>query len=772
MPLFEQVAVLREVDLHYKWAPFCSSSMTLKDLDKLDTVGWFVIGLPQFGLARDACFRAFGCDCMMEDGSFFLVGQGVEDREEGIPYGEEYFLEDMDGIRIPNPPTRLGSGRVTIRNFSAVVHVLSPTTVRTVLVGNFNPNLPLIPQTLLDFIMRKMCGVVLYKLQHAAKKACTDPVQNAHAKRMRQHEAFYKGWLIPKFQSYCDHVGWTMPPVPALTLTDEQLELESAGSHRSVPLRTLSTLETVETIPSLPHPASAPNLDDIHPTESALAKPFDSASIISSVTGVNSTFDFRNNPISKLLREMEEKTQQEKARKIEEGRQRTAARLKPKEIPEDNKSRLQQLKAAKYRRIRSSSSSLPVQQAVAAPVTPIQQADVLTFVNRFHNHGRRTRFVVISILVVILLVTLYSDVLLGFEPKLRKHDNSVWTNSLLDIATILYLSMTAAIHFVLCTVSFVYAYENLSLGTKTGNRSKEYYGARIRFLVAGTSGAIVTFSVVSAIARMWFRLGFWYLLQATDWLKCNFFGEALSDQRGFPLILDSVPKPIQSMTAAALSQVSGFLGWTVSTGKSGVVLFLHWFVIIFVRSNFVGRAVATLLLQIAGFFSNVSNAWDNYVTNVITMHTDDDAELASWRGIAIDTARPLLTYTAIFLLSILILFSFSARGESKKSGECKDDSAVSSVASDVFPLKSEAAPAKAAAHPSQQYYAQISSISIQADIIPEDSVASSSVGSSDTRRKKRLQFLFRKRTNTTADGYSIQSEQHRMTPTVKRMQSY
>jgi hypothetical protein len=57
--------------------------------------------------------------------------------------------------------------------------------------------------------------------------------------------------------------------------------------------------------------------------------PFDSASTISSVSGVSSTFDFRNNPIS---------TQQEKAKKIEEGWQCTATRLKPKAVPEDNQS--------------------------------------------------------------------------------------------------------------------------------------------------------------------------------------------------------------------------------------------------------------------------------------------------------------------------------------------------------------------------------------------------------------------------------------------------
>jgi hypothetical protein len=67
---------------------------------------------------------------------------------------------------------------------------------------------------------------------------------------------------------------------------------------------------------------------------------------------------------------------------------------------------------------------------------------------------------------MVLLVALYSNVLLGFNSKMRKHGNSIWMNSILDIATFVYLGMTAAIHFVMCTVSLVYAYENLALGQK------------------------------------------------------------------------------------------------------------------------------------------------------------------------------------------------------------------------------------------------------------------------------------------------------------------
>jgi hypothetical protein len=70
-----------------------------------------------------------------------LVGQGVEDRDEGIPYGEEYFLEDMDGIRIPDPPTRLESGRLTIRNFSAVVRLVTDDSSYSFLGQQFQSQL-------------------------------------------------------------------------------------------------------------------------------------------------------------------------------------------------------------------------------------------------------------------------------------------------------------------------------------------------------------------------------------------------------------------------------------------------------------------------------------------------------------------------------------------------------------------------------------------------------------------------------------------------------
>jgi hypothetical protein len=106
--LFEQICVLKEVDLHYKWSPFCTSSLTLADLDKLDLVGWFVIGMPNFGLARDGCFRAIGCDNIEEDGTVILTGQGVQDTTPEMdalqPDRDTYLSSDPILEKLDIPP--------------------------------------------------------------------------------------------------------------------------------------------------------------------------------------------------------------------------------------------------------------------------------------------------------------------------------------------------------------------------------------------------------------------------------------------------------------------------------------------------------------------------------------------------------------------------------------------------------------------------------------------------------------------------------------------
>ena len=177
VPLFEQLVVLREVDLYHKWAPFMSKSSKLAQLDKLDVVAWFIVGIPMLGLTRDACYRAIGCDCMNEDGSVIIVAVGLNDTEEygvkkdmAVANEEEeaqktdqtapppsmdsnlldttnstFLARDkiLETLEIPPIPSGMGSGRMTIRNFSASIEIVSPTSSRSKIVVNIDPNLQL-----------------------------------------------------------------------------------------------------------------------------------------------------------------------------------------------------------------------------------------------------------------------------------------------------------------------------------------------------------------------------------------------------------------------------------------------------------------------------------------------------------------------------------------------------------------------------------------------------------------------------------------------------
>eukprot|EP00580_Thalassiosira_gravida_P020738 CAMPEP_0201680390 /NCGR_PEP_ID=MMETSP0494-20130426/50574_1 /ASSEMBLY_ACC=CAM_ASM_000839 /TAXON_ID=420259 /ORGANISM="Thalassiosira gravida, Strain GMp14c1" /LENGTH=554 /DNA_ID=CAMNT_0048164109 /DNA_START=80 /DNA_END=1743 /DNA_ORIENTATION=- len=201
IPLFEQLVVLREADLYSHWAPFLSHSKKLAQLDKLDLVAWYVVGVPLFGVTRDAVYRAVGCDCMREEGGVLLVAVGLRDGEEdGVRNGwkdgagadggntggdgsgddvDEHgdanggtergdrrppppiaesdsnlvdakrssFLardEILSTLEIPPVPQGMGRGRMTIRNFAASIDILGPTSARTKMVVNVDPNLQLV----------------------------------------------------------------------------------------------------------------------------------------------------------------------------------------------------------------------------------------------------------------------------------------------------------------------------------------------------------------------------------------------------------------------------------------------------------------------------------------------------------------------------------------------------------------------------------------------------------------------------------------------------
>jgi len=272
LPLFEQVSVMREVDLYSLWAPFLNKSKKLAVLGKLDQIGWYEVGA--MGIVRDSCYRAIGCDSMMESGEIVVVAKGLDDDDgdnkfredeektcsECFPssyrdsnYGglgglasvtcEDNFLARdaiLNTIQLPPKPKGFNKDRVHLRFFEAVIKVHSPTCATTNLVANLDMKMRIIPDFIIDFIMKHMCGLLLIKIQAAAKKALENPQRSPHAIRMRE-DSFYRCWLLPKFQSYCDEKGWYMPSVMAFEgydfgESDDVVTSETIVSSRDVTL--------------------------------------------------------------------------------------------------------------------------------------------------------------------------------------------------------------------------------------------------------------------------------------------------------------------------------------------------------------------------------------------------------------------------------------------------------------------------------------------------------------------------------------------------------
>jgi hypothetical protein len=637
VPLFEQLCVLKEVDLHYKWAPFCSSSLTIADLDKLDTVGWFMIGLPHFGIARDGCFRAIGCDNFAEDGSFLLSGQGLKDRKpsDKSPVEDTYLSQDpvVDILEIPPVPSRRGSGRMTIRKFDAKIHVTSPTSASTRIVANIDPNIAFMPQSLLEFIMKHLAGVVLAKVQAAAKKVSKNPVTNVHAIKMREEKQFYKDWLMAKFQYVCDSNGWEMPQVSAFNLSEEELR---KGGRKTRRMETYSGLEDEDL-----------RLSAAQGDSKSQQSVDESVSLLSSSSGRS----WKSNPIGSYLREIEEKTKQRKQAEIAATRQMAADRLKPSGIPSDKQARLNELKKAKTKRLMTTNRCLS-SGSDQMPAEKLSMSQKITA--SLHSHGRATRFAIISFLVIVLFAMLNPTHLLRFSP-IRFDPEGVWWKLLLeDAGVVVYIWLCSIAHFALCDIALVYAFGALEIGSKSGQQAKQFYSDNVRLGVASLSASILGFSVLKAATKAWIRAGLWCLFRLLVLLRDNCWPDDLLSA-GYSM----VPQPVLYTWGVLLSLVYSVIHHATSALAYVTIYPAGSILLHLVRSNFVGRASLRILGSSLGSVAAFPRDAMSFISTAIEGF--DSTSIVSWRTEAFATSETLFSYTAIFLLAILVLFNLSAK---------------------------------------------------------------------------------------------------------------
>jgi hypothetical protein len=669
-PLFEQVCVLKEIDLHYKWAPFCSSSMTLADLDKLDTVGWFVIGLPNFGLSRDGVIRAIGCDNTMEDGSVILAGQGIRDIPDGAPPPDDTYLSEdpiLDKLDIPPVPTRRGGGRMTIRIFEAVIHITSPTSARTRLVANVDPNLTFLPQPLLEFVMKNLAGVLLAKLQAAAKKVARHPLTNDHARRMRQEEDFYRHWLMKKFQAVCDLKGWTMPVVAAFNLSEEELQKDEKWAEKQTNRQQgTSTNKHMERravsfdIPMVPNELSTtPSTSSYRRLHSApVERPLHDDDGMSELSSKSNSSGFR------ILQRREERKRRQKEEEVAQARLMAAERLRPKEFSTHQQKRLDELRRMKQQRqgerswtkdedsVDSRAQSEPLHGSPHMATKPfLHHSDTAPMSTTYHNtkvtagtvseqvtdqlyrQGPFTRFFVVLLLTFVLFALLHPRLLgmLVLPDVVASWDsmnNMSWSMTLVrNTGLIFYLLLCTVAHFCLCDIALVYAFDSLELGAKAGKKLRKFYSVQVRVGVASFSLTIVGLALGRTVAKTVLR----YICGGL-----SIFGSLVN-----PLI----PVGVVQTLWTPFSMVGTVLGRLV-----------HYVI----YSNSVTENVGHVSQHFVTILVWMWTAIQGFYTESVAI-VNGEIEATPWYEEAFALTKYLFSYSSVFLVTALVLFHASAK---------------------------------------------------------------------------------------------------------------
>eukprot|EP01039_Chlorochromonas_danica_P001567 gene1567-1712_t len=197
LPIFEQCAVIHEVDLFPTWLPFCKEGVTVDKVGIAELIPYVYICVPPLG--RDFVMNAYGADCLTEHGKLLIIGKSIDNYpEKEVPFRTPGWFHD----------------RMEVKQFRAITEVLTPTSAKTVIVADVNPRCPL-PQALLNFVIKNLAGVVLYFFRKQVMKVHKDH-SCEHAHRIRENKEFYSGWVLPKLRAFCTLRGWPQPVVLSL----------------------------------------------------------------------------------------------------------------------------------------------------------------------------------------------------------------------------------------------------------------------------------------------------------------------------------------------------------------------------------------------------------------------------------------------------------------------------------------------------------------------------------------------------------------------------
>lgn len=197
-PLFEQIALMYEVDCYKKWVPLCNISGIVKQFSLGEFILHLGMGLSH-GPARDMVVHSYAADCVYEKHCVVLIGKSID---------------SFPGVVIPPPGSGYFTDRAYLRYAKAVINMQSSTSARVIVLIKIDLRVKL-PQMLINFMTKQVMGMMLSILESEARKVESDK-DSFIRKKVAERKQFYIDWLLPKFQKYIEFRQWPQPSIQCL----------------------------------------------------------------------------------------------------------------------------------------------------------------------------------------------------------------------------------------------------------------------------------------------------------------------------------------------------------------------------------------------------------------------------------------------------------------------------------------------------------------------------------------------------------------------------
>ncbi|EWS71382.1 START-2 domain protein, putative (macronuclear) [Tetrahymena thermophila SB210] len=178
------ISIVYEIELYQMWFPFCKVGKNLKTVDKACKVVYLKMDVP-FISDREVFIHGIGVNRLHKDGSIIIMARSID---------KDIECQKETGVDVP---TASKCVRVDIPFFTFVFKPLSETKLQLYSVCNMDAHLKLVPDSIINLVLRKFAYFLFEKMIEQNKKFKGSKWEQ----NMKNNPEFYE-WIEREYQKF------------------------------------------------------------------------------------------------------------------------------------------------------------------------------------------------------------------------------------------------------------------------------------------------------------------------------------------------------------------------------------------------------------------------------------------------------------------------------------------------------------------------------------------------------------------------------------------